>query len=102
MTLAIGGVGFHTPLMFRCLLGAMRSNPLNNVRPIRTTLRHLKRPFRYIGGHVRRARQGRLINARFGFPDIHDVLRVSELHLTCAGKRQLGELTTKRHDRAAP
>ena len=28
MTLAIGGVGFHTPLMFRCLLGAMRSNPL--------------------------------------------------------------------------
>ena len=82
MTFAIGAVVFHTPLMFRGLLSAMRSNMLNNVLPISTTLGHLKRPFRHISGQVRCARQSRVINARFGFPAIHGVLRMPELQLS--------------------
>src|SRR6516225_10066088 len=101
MTFAIYGVGLHAPLMFRCLLGTMRLNLLDNVGSIRTALGHFKRPFRYIGGQIRGTGEGRPIDARLGFSHTHDALRMSELHLTRAGQRQLGKLTAKRHDRAA-
>src|SRR5258708_25725429 len=102
VSLAIGGIGLQAPLMFRGLFGTMRSDPLDNVSPIRTTLRHFKRPFRYVSGQVGSTRQRGLIDARLGVADIHDAFCMPELHFTCAGQRQLSKLTAKRHHRAAP